>query len=130
MKIIKQHKNEKKKSMFSASPISFRHKNFKARLKTRMVGYIPKFVARKAKNSMVSLRSEANTGAAVGYLKSEPERLDNTGKKLTRVRYDELLRRYTLFKEAKIKQPLMLKSHIQKPAPLPWLKAEGKGGKI
>jgi hypothetical protein len=63
-------------------------------------------------------------------LKNDPERLDNTGKKLAQVKYDTTINRFCLFKECKIKLASSLKSHIQKPAPLPWLKAEGKTGKI
>lgn len=116
--------------MFFATTICFRRKNFKQRLKTRMVGFIPKFVPRKAKNCMVSMRSEANSACAFGYLKTDPERLDNTGKKLAMVRYDSTINRFCLFREAKIKLSNSLKNHIQKPAPLPWLKAEGKSGKM
>ena len=115
--------------MLTNTPICFRHANFKGRLKTRMVGFIPKYVPRKAKNCMVSLRSEANSGCSLGYLKTDAERLDNTGKKVTKVQYDNHIHRYCCFKEAKIKLPGSLKSHIQKPAPLPWLKEEGKSSK-
>jgi hypothetical protein len=107
--------------LFSPTAVALAQINYKQRLKTRMVGYIPKFVPRKAKNCMVSLRSEANTGTFHSHLKGDADRLDTTGRKLQMVRYDEVLGRYAVFKEAKIKGPYMLKSHIQKAAPLPWL---------
>ena len=110
--------------MFSITVVLLRQVNYKQRLKTRMVGFIPKFVARKAKNCMVAMRSEANTGCFHGYLKEDADRLDTTGRKFQAVRYDEHLGRYCVFKEAKIKGPFMLKSHIQKPAPLPWIVAK------
>ena len=107
--------------MFSATPLFLRHQNYKQRLKTRMVGYVPRFVPRKAKNCMVAMRSEANTGYFRGILKTDADRLDTTGRKLAQVRMDEELGRFVVFKEAKIKAPSLLKSHIMKPAPLPWL---------
>jgi hypothetical protein len=113
--------------MFSPTPLALLHKNYKARLKTRMVGYIPSFVPRKAKNCLVMMRSEANTAFGIGYLKPTAERLDTTGRKVTQVRFDPVIGRYCLFKEAKIKGVALSKAHIQKPAPLPWLtKPEGK----
>lgn len=112
--------------MFSSTELCLRHMNYKSRLKTRMVGFIPKFVPRKAKNCMVAMRSEANTGVFHGILKEDADRLDTTGKKLTTVRFDEHLQRYCVFKETKIKGPFMLKSHIQKPCPLPWLTNSNK----
>ncbi|CUG51496.1 Hypothetical protein, putative [Bodo saltans] len=92
---------------------------YKTRLKKRMVGYLPKVIPRKIKGNMVALRSEANTGAFEGYLKTEAERLDATGRKIQRPLYDPILQRFTLFKEAKIKGPFMTKSHILKKAEHP-----------
>ena len=80
------------------------------------------------KENNVALRSEANTACFHQHLKSTADRLDTTGRKLTQVQFDENIARYCLFKEAKIKGPFMLKSHIQKPAPLPWLVKPGGGG--
>jgi len=93
---------------------------YKTRLKKRMVGYVPKVVPRKLKNNMVALRSEANTGYFDGYLKTQDERLDLTGRKLQRTHYDPILQRYCLFKETKIRGPFMTKAHITvKPVPHP-----------
>lgn len=50
-----------------------------------MVGYIPKVIPRKIKNNMVALRSQASTGSMQGYMKTESERLDATGRKVHRV---------------------------------------------
>ena len=107
--------------MWSATTTLLRHANFKERLKTRMVGYVPTFVPRKSKNSLCALRSEANTGYYIGIMKAEADRLDTTGRKVQAVNIDPCLNRYVVFKEAKIKNGMMTKSHIQKPAPLPWL---------
>lgn len=92
---------------------------YKTRLKKRMVGYIPKVIPRKIKNNLVALRSEANTGHFEGYLKTEPERMDATGRKVQHRLYDPILQRYTLFREAKVKGPFLLKSHIGKKAEHP-----------
>jgi hypothetical protein len=62
-----------------------------------------------------------------GILKEDADRLDTTGKKLQSVRLDDVLGRYCVFREAKIKGPFMLKSNIQKPAPLPWLVSNQAG---
>jgi ribosomal protein L33 len=87
---------------------------YKTRLKKRMVGFIPKVIPRKVKGNLIALRSEANTGYMEGYLKSEAERQDNTGRKVQKVLYDPWLQRHTLFKEAKIKGPFLTKAHIAK----------------
>lgn len=90
---------------------------YKSRLKKRMVGFIPKVVPRKIRNNAVALRSEANTGHIEGYLKTEHERLDATGRKLQKVMYDPVIQRYTLFREAKLRGPFLTQSHIAKPIP-------------
>lgn len=90
---------------------------YKSRLKKRMVGFLPKVVPRKIRNNQVALRSEANTGHIEGYLKTELERLDITGRKLQKVHYDPILQRYTLFKEAKLRGPFLTKLNIVKEIP-------------
>ena len=90
------------------------------RLKTRMVGYIPKVNPRKAKGALVSLRSEANTGFFEGHLKTANERMDNTGKKMQTVIYDPMGGRYVVAKEAKLKQPVLGKNSIQKKVTTPF----------
>ncbi|AAZ10772.1 uncharacterized protein TEOVI_000874100 [Trypanosoma equiperdum] len=92
---------------------------YKTRLKKRMVGFIPKVIPRKIKNNMVALRSEANTGHMEGYLKTETERLDATGRKVQKVLWDPVLQRHCLFKETKIKGPFMTKSAIAKKVDFP-----------
>lgn len=87
---------------------------YKLRLKTRMVGYVPKVVPRKLKGNNCVLRSEANTGSCMGLRKTEAERTDQTGRKVQKVCYDPVIDRYVLFKEAKNKGPFMLKAHIGK----------------
>ena len=101
--------------MFRATLELLGRGQYKTRLKKRMVGFIPKVIPRKIKNNMVAMRSEANTGHIEGYLKSEAERLDATGRKLQKVMYDPILQRHTLFKEAKIRGPFLTKSSIMKP---------------
>ncbi|KAH9577592.1 hypothetical protein LSM04_008873 [Trypanosoma melophagium] len=104
--------------MFRFSALLLRGQ-YKTRLKKRMVGFIPKVIPRKIKNNMVALRSEANTGHMEGYLKTESERLDATGRKLQKVLWDPILQRYCLFKETKIRGPFMTKSSIAKKVEFP-----------
>ncbi len=87
---------------------------FQDRLKTRLCGYIPKVVPRKIKGALVMMHAESNTGHGVGYVKSERERIEQTGKKLQKVAIDPILGRYVVMKESRIKHPSNLKSHIQK----------------
>lgn len=82
-----------------------------------MVGFLPKVVPRKIRNNQVALRSEANTGHIEGYLKTELERLDATGRKVQKVMYDPILQRYTLFKETKLRGPFLVKANIVKEMP-------------
>lgn len=100
--------------MLRVTPCALAHGQYQKRLKTRMVGYVPKVVTRKIKGALCHLRSEANSGAAYGHLKNEQERMENTGKKMQRVMLDPHLARYAVFKEDKAKKPLLTKSHIQK----------------
>ncbi|KEG14141.1 hypothetical protein DQ04_00601080 [Trypanosoma grayi] len=104
--------------MFRASALWLRGQ-YKTRLKKRMVGFIPKVIPRKIKNNMVALRSEANTGHMEGYLKTEVERLDATGRKVQKVLWDPVLQRHCLFKETKIKGPFMTKSAIARKVDFP-----------
>ena len=90
------------------------------RLKTRMVGYVPKVNPRKIKGALVSLRSDANTGYFEGHMKSAQERMDNTGKKMQVVMYDPVVGRHVVAKEAKLKQPVLVKSSIQKKVTTPF----------
>lgn len=85
---------------------------FKTRLKTRMVGYIPKVVPRKIRNNLVAFRSEANTGYFDGALKTIEERTDLSGKKTQRIGIDPLINRYVVMKEVKIKGPFLTKAHV------------------
>lgn len=105
--------------MFRATLELLGRGQYKTRLKKRMVGFIPKVIPRKIKGNMVALRSEANTGHFEGYLKSDVERLDATGRKIQRTLYDPNLQRFTLFREAKVKGPFLTKSHITKKADHP-----------
>eukprot|EP00759_Apiculatamorpha_spiralis_P053830 PhF_6_TR6463/c0_g1_i1/m.9670 len=98
--------------MFRFTPITWTKGQYKTRLKTRMVGYMEKVVHRKVRNCIVAMRSEANTGAFIVYTKKESEMIDQTGKKIQQIRFDQSLGRMTLFKEAKLKGPFMLKSHV------------------
>ncbi|EPY33805.1 hypothetical protein STCU_01961 [Strigomonas culicis] len=95
------------------------HGQYKTRLKKRMVGFIPKVIPRKIRNNMVALRSEANTGHIEGYIKTESERLDATGRKLQKVMWDPILQQYTLFKETKVRGPFMTKSNIARKVDFP-----------
>ncbi|RNF12244.1 uncharacterized protein Tco025E_06558 [Trypanosoma conorhini] len=104
--------------MFSATALWLRGQ-YKTRLKKRMVGFIPKVIPRKIKNNMVALRSEANTGHIEGYLKTEAERLDATGRKVQKVLWDPVLQRHCLFKETKIRGPFMTKTAIVKKTDFP-----------
>lgn len=92
---------------------------YKTRLKKRMVGFIPKVVPRKIRNNTVALRSEANTGHMEGYIKTETERLDATGRKLQKVMWDPVLQRYTIMKETKVRGPFMTKSNIARKVDFP-----------
>lgn len=82
-----------------------------------MVGFLPKVIPRKIRNNQVALRSEANTGHIEGYLKTDLERLDVTGRKLQKVMYDPILQRYALFKETKLRGPFLVKGNIVKDMP-------------
>ncbi|CBZ30397.1 conserved hypothetical protein [Leishmania mexicana MHOM/GT/2001/U1103] len=95
------------------------HGQYKTRLKKRMVGFIPKVIPRKIRNNMVALRSEANTGHMEGYIKTESERLDATGRKLQKTMWDPVLQRYTLMKETKVRGPFMTKSNIARKVDFP-----------
>ncbi|KAG5468329.1 hypothetical protein LSCM1_02309 [Leishmania martiniquensis] len=95
------------------------HGQYKTRLKKRMVGFIPKVIPRKIRNNMVALRSEANTGHMEGYIKTEAERLDATGRKLQKVMWDPVLQRYTLMKETKMRGPFLTKSNIARKVDFP-----------
>ncbi|KAG5493264.1 hypothetical protein GH5_02005 [Leishmania sp. Ghana 2012 LV757] len=95
------------------------HGQYKTRLKKRMVGFIPKVIPRKIRNNMVALRSEANTGHMEGYIKTEAERLDATGRRLQKVMWDPVLQRYTLMKETKVRGPFLTKSHIARKVDFP-----------
>ena len=99
--------------MFQVTAVCLRGQ-YKSRVKTRMVGYIPKVNYRKLRGCMVALRSEANTGHFEDYFKNEAERMDTTGRKVSKVLYDPVVQRYCLYKETKLKGPFLLKSHIQK----------------
>lgn len=103
--------------MFVLTELLLGRGQYKTRLKKRMVGFLPKVIPRKIRNNAVALRSEANTGHIEGYLKTESERLDATGRKLQKVLYDPMLQRYTLFKEAKLRGPFLTKSSIAKEFP-------------
>lgn len=100
--------------MFFSTLILLAHGQYKTRLKKRMVGFIPKVIPRKIRNNMVAMRSEANTGHIEGYIKTETERMDATGRKIHRTLWDPILQRYTLFKETKTRGPFLTKSHIAK----------------
>ncbi|CAJ1007876.1 hypothetical protein Q4I28_003189 [Leishmania naiffi] len=117
--------------MFRISLTLLGHGQYKTRLKKRMVGFIPKVIPRKIRNNMVALRSEANTGHMEGYIKTEAERLDATGRKLQKVMWDPVLQRYTLMKETKVRGPFLTKSNIARKVDFPIgalhsLKVEGK----
>ncbi|CAJ1022774.1 hypothetical protein, conserved [Leishmania lindenbergi] len=117
--------------MFRVSLTLLGHGQYKTRLKKRMVGFIPKVIPRKIRNNMVALRSEANTGHMEGYIKTEAERLDATGRKLQKVMWDPVLQRYTLMKETKVRGPFLTKSNIARKVDFPigalhGLKVEGK----
>ncbi|KAG5494020.1 hypothetical protein JKF63_01853 [Porcisia hertigi] len=105
--------------MFRVSSALFGHGQYKTRLKKRMVGFIPKVIPRKIRNNAVALRSEANTGHMEGYIKTEAERLDATGRKLQKVMWDPVLQRYTLMKETKVRGPFMTKSNIARKVDFP-----------
>jgi hypothetical protein len=90
------------------------------RLKTRMVGYVPKVVPRKIKGALVSLRSEANTGYYEGHIKSASERQEAAGKKLAKVIYDPIVGRNVVAREAKLKAVVLVKNQIQKKVTTPF----------
>eukprot|EP00758_Cryptobia_borreli_P007367 Tbor_TRINITY_DN5286_c0_g2::TRINITY_DN5286_c0_g2_i2::g.16861::m.16861 len=100
--------------MFRATLLCLPKGQYKTRLKKRMVGFIPKVVPRKVRGALISIRSESNTGAYLGTLRTETERVDSVGKKVERLSYDPIVGRYTIHKEAKIKTPVMTKMHIVK----------------
>ena len=93
---------------------------YKERVKTRMVGYIPKVVPRKVKGALIKLHSDANTGYSEGYIKTTDERMENTGKRLAKVIMDPLVGRPVVAREAKIKSAGSLKSHIQRKLTTPF----------
>ena len=105
--------------MLRATPTCLRG-HYVDRLKTRMVGYVPKVVPRKIKGALVSMRSEANTGYYDGHIKSPIERQEMAGKKMTKVMFDPVVGRYVVAKEAKIKQPVLVKGQIQKKVTTPF----------
>ncbi|GET92354.1 hypothetical protein, conserved [Leishmania tarentolae] len=105
--------------MFRVSFTLLGHGQYKTRLKKRMVGFIPKVVPRKIRNNMVALRSEANTGHMEGYIKTEAERLDATGRKLQKTMWDPVLQRYTLMRETKVRGPFLTKSNIARKVDFP-----------
>lgn len=92
---------------------------YKTRLKKRMVGFIPKVIPRKIRNNTVAMRSEANTGHIEGYIKTEAERLDATGRKIQKVLWDPILQRHTLFKETKLRGPFMTKAAVVRKVDFP-----------
>jgi hypothetical protein len=100
--------------MLTATRCLLRHGQYQTRLKTRMVGYTPKFVPRKMKGTMIALRSESNSSFFLPHLKSQAQRQELLGRKMQSVEFDPTLGRYCVFKESKIKGPFLLKSHIQK----------------
>ncbi|KAL7696085.1 hypothetical protein N2W54_003414 [Lotmaria passim] len=105
--------------MFRLSFPLLGHGQYKTRLKKRMVGFIPKVIPRKIRNNTVALRSEANTGHMEGYIKTETERMDATGRKLQKVMWDPVLQRYTLMKETKVRGPFMTKNNIARKVDFP-----------
>lgn len=102
--------------MFFATSALFARGQYKTRIKTRAVGYIPKVIPRKLKNCVVALRSEANTAFFRPYFKNETERLDQTGRKLKFTIFDPILQRYVLAQETKIRGPYLTKAHVQQTA--------------
>jgi ribosomal protein L33 len=100
--------------MFRTTCCDLARGQFKTRLKTRLVGYVPKVVPRKVKGCMVAMRSEANTGNFFVHFKSEAQRMDQTGKKLQMIHYDPSVQRYVVHKETKVKGPFLTKANIQK----------------
>lgn len=105
--------------MLSATLCLLGHGQYKTRLKKRMVGFIPKVIPRKIRNNTVALRSEANTAHIEGYIKTESERLDATGRKLQKTLWDPVLQRHTLFREVKVRGPFMTKSAIARKVDFP-----------
>lgn len=106
--------------MFSTTNFLLAKGQFKTRLKSRMVGFIPKVIPRKMRGNLVAFRSEANTGYFKGSLKTEEERTDLSGKKPQRIEIDPIINRYVVMKEVKIKGPFLTKAHIvAKKAELP-----------
>ncbi len=99
--------------LFQATSLLLRGQ-YKTRLKTRMIGFVPKVVPRKLKGNNCVLRSEANTGSTWQLRKTDAQRMDQTGRKVQEIRYDPVVGRYVLFKEAKMKGPFLLKAHIGK----------------
>lgn len=106
-------------AMFRSTFALFGKGQYKTRLKKRMVGFIPKVIPRKIRNNTVAMRSEANTGHIEGYIKTENERLDATGRKLQKVMWDPILQRHTLFRENKIRGPFMTKTALARRVDFP-----------
>lgn len=111
--------------MFRVSFALLGHGQYKTRLKKRMVGFIPKVIPRKIRNNTVALRSEANTGHMEGYIKTETERMDATGRKLQKVMWDPILQRHTLMKETKVRGPFMTKNNLARKVDFPIGAAHG-----
>jgi hypothetical protein len=106
--------------MLRSTGLCLSHGQFQDRLKTRMVGYIPKVVPRKIKGALISLRAESNTGFFLGRVKNAQERTDNSGKRLQKVIFDPIIGRYVVGKETKIKPAQLTKNHIQKKVNTPF----------
>ncbi|KNH09001.1 hypothetical protein XU18_0679 [Perkinsela sp. CCAP 1560/4] len=100
--------------MLALSRFLYRHGQYKTRLKVRRVGFIPSVIRRKIRGAFIALRSQANSGAFISYLKSDEEIKDSaSGRKLSQVCYDRVLDRSCVFSETKLKGPFLLKSHMQ-----------------
>jgi hypothetical protein len=109
--------------MLRVTPVCHFHGQFKERLKNRMAGYKPSVDFKKVKGMFVTMRSEANSGHTVPYIKTNEERLETAGKKMARIDVDPAVGRYAVYREAKISQVSLVKANI---APkVPWPLPEG-----
>ena len=106
--------------MLRATPFVMGKGQFKTRIKKRMVGFVPKVVARKVKGALFGLRSEASTGHMEGAMRTQIERTDGAGKKVERVLFDPVIARFAVFREMKLKGPFYTKSNIAKKHDAPW----------
>jgi hypothetical protein len=106
--------------MLRVSSLWLAQGQYKHRLKTRMVGYIPKVVPRKIKGALIAMRSEANTGYFDGHIKTAAERMEQSGKRLGHVIWDPLVERMVVARESKVKGAMLSKSHIQKKITTPF----------